>query len=164
MSESNTRVLSKYFRASQMRSHNRHWCWLHIDHVVVNSSISPMVFTSTWLWSTTFMFNEKSTSIVTSRYDYHNRNETRRCKTGCDDSKWKLKTFLHRLSATHIEWIVKFDSTATFTRAGINKLSRCITRTVWISSRTFTPLFDYRIRFLVDDGGITPFINLSFLT
>lgn len=51
-----------------------------------------------------------------------------------------------RLSFADVKRTIQHNSTASFARARAYQLPRCITRALWISSRTFAAMFDYRIK------------------
>lgn len=51
----------------QMCSYNRHRRWIYINNVISNRIICTLVLPSTRFWSTTFVLNEKFTSIIFSR-------------------------------------------------------------------------------------------------
>lgn len=51
----------------QMCAYNGYWCRLYFNNAVSDSSIFALVFTSTWLWIATSLFDAKSTDIIACR-------------------------------------------------------------------------------------------------
>lgn len=102
----------------QVCSHNRHRSWIHFDDALADSFIHALVFPGAWLRSTASVLNEEPAGAVTS---------------------W--------MSSIVVLRIIKSDTTTPLTRARVNKLSRCQSRTIRILKRTPTQMSHYRIMY-----------------
>lgn len=110
-------LMTKRTFVRQMHSHKRYRCWVHLNDDLTPSFIPPLVLSNSWFWIATSLFNAQFTSFIISR-----------------------------LSIVDIKWTFEYHTAKTFTRTWAYELCRCIVWTIFVFERTFTTLFDNRIR------------------